>query len=123
MGYTPTSRQYRIYNLETRIIERFSTVRFDEIRKGGTLFTQQQDSLLRLEQEELPQDDDIGDTIVVRTQTPEPQGDSGSQTPEPESEHLESAGEAPAGRQSRSGRAIRLPERYQAQRVVTSVND
>jgi hypothetical protein len=37
VGYTPTSRQYRVYNPETRTVERYTTVKFDEIRKGGTL--------------------------------------------------------------------------------------
>jgi hypothetical protein len=33
----PTTRQYRIYNPETGTVERYSTVCFDEERKGGTL--------------------------------------------------------------------------------------
>lgn len=30
VGYMPTSRQYRVYNPETKIVERYSTVHFDE---------------------------------------------------------------------------------------------
>jgi hypothetical protein len=37
VGYTPTSRQYRIYNPKTKVTERYSSVVFDETRKGGTL--------------------------------------------------------------------------------------
>jgi len=31
VGYTPTSRQYRIYNPENRIVKRYSTIYFDKI--------------------------------------------------------------------------------------------
>ena len=37
VGYTLITRQYRVYNPENGTIERYSTVRFDEERKAGTL--------------------------------------------------------------------------------------
>ena len=37
VGYTPTSRQYRVYNLQIKVIERYSSVVFNKNRKGGTL--------------------------------------------------------------------------------------
>jgi hypothetical protein len=37
VGYTPISRQYRVYNPETRTVERYTTVKFNEIQKGETL--------------------------------------------------------------------------------------
>ena len=37
VGYTLTTHQYRVYNPENGTIERYSTVRFDEERKAGTL--------------------------------------------------------------------------------------
>ena len=46
IGYTPTSRQYRIYDPKTGGVGRYSTVRFDETRKGGTLITGQGASLV-----------------------------------------------------------------------------
>src|ERR1700739_227359 len=39
VGYTPTTRQYRVYHPEAGVVGRYSTVRFDEKRKGGTLLT------------------------------------------------------------------------------------
>jgi hypothetical protein len=120
IGYTPTRRQYRIYHLEKGTVERYSTVRFDENRKGGTLITSPQDlSQLRIEGEELEAEDrvrsqekDISDTIIVKPRTPEVRQKSESNDSEPESEHLGDAGESTVGRQRRSKRATRLPQRY-----------
>ena len=105
-------------------MERYSTVRFDENRKGGELLDSPRDQdVLRLYEE------DDGDTIVVQPKTPltseedeetvTVQRDSGSQPPEPE--RIEDAGEAVDERQSRSGRQIRLPERYQARQVTAEI--
>ena len=142
-GYTLTSRQYRVYNPETQTVERYSTVKFDEKRKGGELLdSSHNQGQLMLEEDtsatrsEIPKpwEEDNGDTIVVQPRTPQSpeeednddeedtitvQGDSGSQSPQPE--RMEDAGEAAAGRQSRSGRNIRLPGRYQARQVTTEI--
>ena len=59
-----------------------------------------------------------GDTIVVQAHTPELQGSIGSEILEPE--RLDITGETTAEHQSRSGRTVRLPQRYQAQRVEAS---
>jgi hypothetical protein len=37
VGYTPTTRQYRIFDPQRKIIELHTSVRFDESRKGGDL--------------------------------------------------------------------------------------
>ena len=125
IGYTPASRQYRVYNPETKAVERYSTVRFDETRKGGSLLGPlRSETQLRLEGEELEtatpvgttQEDDMGDTIVVQVQSPEIPEVTGS--PDPEPERVRDAVEPPVERQSRSGRAIRLPQRYQTQQVT-----
>ncbi|HEY5813547.1 MAG TPA: reverse transcriptase domain-containing protein [Terrimicrobiaceae bacterium] len=127
VGYTPTVRQYRVYNPETKTVERHSTVRFDEMRKGGNLITSPRDlTPLRIEGEELEAETlrrylqeegegDIGDTITVRARTP-PHENTENQVPEPE--RVRDAVESATEHQSRSGRAIRLPQRYQAQRVT-----
>jgi hypothetical protein len=104
-------------------------MRFNKTRKGETLLnpSQNQDTL-RLKE-------DNGDTIVVRSRSLEPQedsdedtivvqsyrprADSGSQSAEPE--RIKSAGEATTEQQSRSGRQIRLPERYQVRQVTTDI--
>ena len=86
--------------------------------------TLQTDVLLQAEQEQvntLPK----GDTIVVRRRTPEPQGEVDdrdqilSLSPEPLQEPSPDASEAPIERQSRSGRPLRLPQKFQAQQAVT----
>lgn len=133
VGYTPTSRQYRVYNPETKTVERYSTVRFDETRKGGTLLDplRNQDQLT-LEEETAavqvrspdPQEDDE-DTIVVQ---PYRQEQSRSESPDPLQRNT-SISQPGAGksdethneRQSRSGRQIRLPERYQVRQVTTEI--
>jgi hypothetical protein len=134
-GYTPTTRQYRVYNPETGIVERYSIVRFDENRKGGTLIItggsdQDKVTLKAAEEEQTIQDNPLpeGDTIVVRGRTPEFQGDSGSETTllsrppsQPPSERPRDASEAPTERQTRSGRTIRIPGRYQAQQVTAEI--
>jgi GAG-pre-integrase domain len=82
VGYTPTSRQYRIYDPKTKTVERYSTVRFDERTSGGTLLdtdgNDQEMILLQATEEgnvhhDLPE----GDTITVQARTPERQGNSG----------------------------------------------
>ena len=61
VGYTPTHRQYRIYNLKTKTVERYSTMRFDKQRMGTTIIDLAQDrGPLRLEGE------DDEDTIVIQ---------------------------------------------------------
>ena len=123
VGYTRTSHQYRIYDPKTKGIERYSTVRFDEKTSGGTLLdtdtNDQRMTLLQpMEEEEEASNSDLpeGDTIVVQTQASTSEGNSGSQILEREC--LEPTGEAISERQSRSGRPIRLPERYQARQVT-----
>jgi hypothetical protein len=37
IGYTPTSRQYRVYNPKTKVMDRYSSVVFNKNRKGGEL--------------------------------------------------------------------------------------
>jgi hypothetical protein len=37
VGYTPTTRQYRIFNPQKRTIELYTSVRFDESKKDGDL--------------------------------------------------------------------------------------
>ena len=134
-----------MYNLKTKIVDRYSTVAFDETRKGGTLLdpSRNQDAL-RLEEEvsaqaERSSQEGDGDTIVVqpstvRSRSPEPQEDSDEDTivvrpygPQRNSgrqpaelERIESAGETTTERQSRSGRPIRMPARYEARQTVTS---
>ena len=120
VGYTPTSRQYRVYDPKTKMVGRCSTVHFDEETSGGTLLgvdtSDQGIALLQTVEEELSHSGlPEGDTIVVQTQTPEPQEDGGNQISE--SEQLQVTGETTAERQNRSGRTVRLPQRYQAQRV------
>lgn len=79
---------------------------------GTTIIDPVQDRApLRLEGEE------DEDTIVVQmpnvqAQPPKLQEDSGSESPEPE--RIEPTGEATTEHQSRSGRSIKLPKRYQA---------
>ena len=137
MGYTLTTRQYRVYNPENGTIERYSTVRFDEERKAGTLLdpsgnippwteagdTQGQDT--QGWDSTLPD----GNTIMVRAPSPEPLVDRGEQTPPPSRaqsraqsrspsppappERMRDAGETPARGQTRSGR------RYQTQQTIS----
>jgi transposase InsO family protein len=146
VGYTPTSRQYRVYDPETKKVERYSTVRFDETRQGGTLIdSHDRQEQLRLgsegEEDDLrdPKPDiEIGDTIVVRARTPpqgvvqeqevpQAQGLPQAQEQQPEvpqerqPERTENAGETPAERMSRSGRAIRAPDRYEAQQCRVEI--
>ena len=127
VGYTPASRQYRVYDPDTKAVERYSTVRFDEVRKGGALIASPRDlTQLTIEGEELQAETpaqrqqggekDIGDTIVVRGRTPEIRGETEDEDSGPE--RVRDAVESATERQSRSGRAIRLPQRYQAQRVT-----
>ena len=95
VGYTPTTRQYRVYNPEDGTVERYSTVRFDEERKGGTLlapsgnippWTEVGDAQGQ-NTGQVAQDWDStlpdGDTIVVRAPSPEPRVDRERQTPSP----------------------------------------
>jgi hypothetical protein len=64
-GYTPTSEQYRVYNLKTKAVDQYSTVVFDENRKGGELLDSSQNhEQLRLEEEPSRNNNDE-DTIVV----------------------------------------------------------
>jgi hypothetical protein len=133
VGYTPTSRQYRVYNPETGMVGRYTTVSFDEMRKGGTLLDplRNQDQL-RLEEDTTtvqgrppnPQEDDE-DTIVVE---PYRQLQDRSVSPDPLQDDT-SISQPGAGksdgvnteRQSRSGRQIRLPGRYQVRQVTTEI--
>ena len=111
VGYTPTSRQYRIYNPENRTVKRYSTIRFDETRMGGTLFYPRRDPIpFEIDLPTNKPQEEIGDTIVVQTETPQPPESSGSQTQTPETE--------PTGGQTRSGRQIQLPARYQVNKVT-----
>jgi hypothetical protein len=117
-GYTPTSRQYRVYNPTRKTVERYSTVYFEEMRKGGTLADSQEGpNDFRIEGEEIetedPEQNEIGDTIIVQARTP-PQ----LEPPEAQPERMEDASEEPAQRLSRSGRAVRLPQRYQANQAT-----
>jgi hypothetical protein len=69
-GYTPTTRQYRVYDPKKRTVERYSTVRFDEKQKGGILINSYEGPKdLRIEGEEVEIKDlklnDIGDTIII----------------------------------------------------------
>jgi Integrase core domain len=83
VGYTPASRQYRVYDPETKTVERYSTVRFDETRKGGHLINPPRDPNQvsisgdepQVEIRERLNEEDNGDTIVVRTQSPRPRED------------------------------------------------
>jgi hypothetical protein len=133
VGYTLTTRQYRVYNPEDGTIERYSTVRFDDERKGGTLldpsgnlppWTEAGDTQDRDAHDwdsTLPE----GDTIVVRAPPPEPQVDrrrqtpsrsrSQSRSPSPPAplERMRDAGETPARGQSRSW------GRYQTQQTIS----
>jgi hypothetical protein len=116
VGYTPTARQYRVYNPETGAVGRYSTVRFDEERKGGTLLAPAENRPLWTEvrdahdtQDTQDQDSTLpdGDTIVVRAPSPGPREDRGGRTPSPSPpqsrassppaspEHMQDAGEAP----------------------------
>ena len=93
VGYTPTSRQYRVYDPARKIVKQYSTVHFEEIWKGGTLADSQKGpNNLRIEGEEIetedPEQNDIGDTIIVRARTP-PQ----PEPPEAQSERIEDASE------------------------------
>ena len=122
MGYTPTSRQYRVYDPARKTVERYSIVRFEEIQKGGTLANSQEGpNDLRIEGEEIeaedPEPNNIGDTIIVQARTP-PQPKAQPEPPGAQPERTEDASEEPAQRLSRSRRAIRLPQRYQANQVI-----
>ena len=114
------------------MVGRYSTVHFDEKKMGVTLIitnnnNQNKVPLKATEEQEqvniLPE----GDTIVVRRRTPEPQVevDDRDQTlslsPEPLREPSPDASEAPIERQSRSGRPLRLPQRYQAQQAIADI--
>ena len=92
MGYTPTTRQYRVYNPETGVVRRYSTVCFDEKRKGGTLlapaenippWTEVEDTQDTQDTHTHDQDSTLldGDAIVVRAPSPEPREDCGRRTP------------------------------------------
>ena len=70
VGYTPTSRQYRVYDPTRKIVKRYSTIHFEEIRKGGTLANPQKGpNDLRIKGEEIEIEDleqnNIGDTIII----------------------------------------------------------
>jgi hypothetical protein len=138
VGYTPTARQYRVYDPEVGTVGRYPTVRFDEKRKGGTLLAPAENTppWTEVEGTQDTQDQDStlpdGDTIVVRAPSPEPREDSGRRTPSPSPPQSRSpsppaspgrpqdTGETNAERPRRIG--IRRPERYreQAQQATTS---
>jgi hypothetical protein len=120
-GYTPTTRQYRVYDPKKKTVERYSTVRFDEKQKGGTLIDSHEGPKdLRIEGEEVeiedPEPNDIGDTIIVQSRNP-PQPEAPPQS-EAQPERMRDASEEPAQPLSRSGRAVRLPQRYQANQAI-----
>jgi transposase InsO family protein len=137
VGYTPTARQYRVYNPETGVVGRYSTVRFDEKRKGGTLLapTESTPPWTEVGDTQHTQDQDStlpdGDTIVVRAPSPGPREDRGRRTPSPSPpqsrapsppappERPQDAGEANAGRPRRIG--IRLPERYREEQAQQAI--
>jgi Reverse transcriptase (RNA-dependent DNA polymerase) len=134
VGYTPTSRQYRVYDPTARQVQRYSTVRFDESTAGGMLLTTTDGNRVAALEEEIRVDliqptmpgrqalQEIGDTIEVRGRTPTTQGEEPAKGMRDASEStgdLRDADEAAVERQSRSRRAIRLPQRYQAQRATT----
>ena len=51
-GYTPTSRQYRVYNPKTKVVDRYSSVVFNKNRKGGELLdSSRNQEQLRLKEE------------------------------------------------------------------------
>jgi hypothetical protein len=88
VGYTSAARQYRVYDPEDGTIERYSTVRFDEERKGGILLDPSGnippwlgagDTQGQGWDSSLPD----GDTIVVRAPSPGPRINSGRQSPSP----------------------------------------
>jgi hypothetical protein len=78
-----------------------------------------QEQISHMVAEERDSNDDLpdDDIIVVRARTSESQDEDLTET-EP-AKTLRDAGESVTERQSRSERAIRLPQRYQAQQVIT----
>jgi hypothetical protein len=82
VGYTPTSRQYRVYDPTTRQVQQYSTVRFNESTAGGTLIIITDENRVAALEEEIRVDltlltvperqalQEIGDTIKVRSRTP-----------------------------------------------------
>jgi hypothetical protein len=124
-----------VYNPQTKAVERYSTVNFNETRKGGTLLdpSQNQDALGLFEEDDgdtiivqpitvrsrspEPQEDSDEDTIIVEPRNLPQQGGSGSEAPQ----LVEDTGEPTPQRQSRSGRNIRTPARYEAQRATTEI--
>jgi hypothetical protein len=135
IGYTPTSRQYRIYNPEIKVVERYSSVAFNENRKGGELL----DSARNRDQLRLEEVNE--DTIVVQARSPDPQEDDEdvievqpyepereSESPDPPQRNTRisqpgagNSDETYNERQSRSGRQIRLPGRYQVRQVIADI--
>jgi hypothetical protein len=117
-----------VYNPKTKVVDRYSSVVFDENRKGGELLdSSRNQEQLRLEEEDTivvqtrasePYEDSDEDTIVVQLYSP--QEEVRNELPDPP-QRIEGAGEATANRQSRSGRQIRLPERYQVRQVTTEI--
>jgi hypothetical protein len=124
------------------VVGRYSTVRFDEKRKDGTLLAPAENPPLwtKVEDTQDTQDQDStlpdGDTIVVRAPSPEPREDRGGRTPSPlppqsrspsppaPPERMQDAGEAP-GRRTRSGRNVRPPQKcegYQTQQDASRID-
>jgi hypothetical protein len=126
VGYTPTTRQYRIYNPKTGVVERYSTVRFDENRQGGTLlstpggtpedtplWTEDQDA--QDNQDQVQVLDDIGDTIVVRPAPPTPPGSRAASPAPPESQ--------PAPPRSQNATNTQAKSRGSARRAVGDLSE
>ena len=138
VGYTPTYRQYRVYDPVKNVVGRYSTVRFDETTMGGVIYSQDQGSIDELaitirsqdiEDYRISQnvangregshqsDMSISDTIIVGGQRGQAQDQAAAQPEEP----LQGAGETHTEHQDRRGRTIRLPERYRASQVSQDV--
>lgn len=127
VGYTDTTRQYRVHNPQTKTVKRYSWVRFDE--NNG--------EIPQPVETPIPQPvEELGDTIVViprqqqqsqeipmpdEHREPEPQPELQPEIrPEPQPEPQLQPEAAP--RQSRVGRQLRAPDRYEAQLAVRDIN-
>jgi len=102
VGYTPTTRLNRVFDLQKRITELHTSVRLDENKRGGDLMPTPAGVKSRRWTSRDSYKEEIGNTIVVQPRAPQPE-----QEPEQEQEQEQEPEQEPE--------PVRIPETTECQ--------
>ena len=104
VGYTPTTRQYRVFDPQKRTIELHTSVRFNETKRGRDLLPASETEEPTLDLERLLQETEKeGDMIVVQLRQPRIPKPEEDNPVEPEPAQEQGTDDVDVGRRSRSG--------------------